>query len=141
MLKILSISILIIVSLPARVFADDGEKVIKEFVETEVHYKYNNPSVKDPELVLRENIMNAIKVSVTRHYPEKKLEMQNLDQTAVQYEQIVDTRIVIAKYADLVFEFRFTANPRRYQLSPVSYKYYKTPNKNPKQTELKSSGA
>ena len=141
MLKILSISILILLSLPARVFADDEGNVIREFVDTEVYYKYKNPDVKNPKEILRQNILNALKISITRHYPERKSEMQNLDQSAFQYEQIVDTRIVIAKYEDLVFEFRFTANPRKYQLSPVSYKYYKTPNKDPKQTELNSSGS
>jgi hypothetical protein len=140
MFKIILISILITVSFSSRVFAENGNDVIKEYTESEVHYNFNNPDVRDPEAVLKENVLNAVKTSIQRHFPDNKSLIQGFDPERVKYEQVLGTRIVIVKFEDLVFEFRYTANPRRYLLSPVHYKFYKTQGKDKNQTELNSSG-
>lgn len=122
----------------ASLFAEEGD-VTREYTASESHFRFKNSPHKDPSAMLKENVMDALTSTIQRHFPKNKTLLKGLETGNVEYEQILDTKIVIARYDEYVFEFRYTANPSKFHMTPVTYRYYKNVTKDKKQTELNTT--
>ncbi|MCC5816770.1 MAG: hypothetical protein JJT78_18625 [Leptospira sp.] len=125
MYKIFIISIVFFLSS----FGISGEEktVISEYTLTESYYKFNNSPDPDPSKTLELNVKSGLKLAIMRHFPDNANLISRLETEELKYEQILGTRIVIAKFADHIFEFRYSANPRKYHLTPITQKIHKVP--------------
>lgn len=112
------------------------ESVIKEFTSSEAFYKFKNSPDPNPSKMLQDNVKKALKLALERHLPNKPELVKGLGTADLEYEQVLDTTIVIAKYGGFIYEFRYTANPSKYHLIPMKYRYHRIPDEKKKQTNL-----
>lgn len=105
----------------------DGKNVISEYTSTEVYYKFQNKGDVDPTRMLERNVRDAMKVVVQRHFPNQPDLVRKVYSDDIAYEQILGSRVVIAKFEDHLFELRYSSNPRKYIQLPISHKVMKIP--------------
>jgi hypothetical protein len=105
----------------------EEKSVISEYTNAESFYKFRNSPDPNPSKTLEDNVKKSLKIAVQRHFPEKSDLMSRLETEDIQYEQVLGTKIVIAKFADHIFEFRYSANPRKYHLTPIRHIIHRIP--------------
>lgn len=112
------------------------KEIIKEFTSAEAFYKFKNSPDPNPSEMLKKNVKDALTLTLQRHFTKEPELLKGLSTADYQFEQVFETNIVIAKYDDYIFEFRYTANPSKFHLIPMKYKYYRVPDEKKEQTEL-----
>ncbi|WCL49866.1 hypothetical protein [Leptospira sp. GIMC2001] len=102
-------------------------QVMNEFTAAEAFYTFKSTSDPEPTQMLRQNIKSALKNALIRHVPDGKRLSKDLSDDSYNFEQILESKIVIAKFQDYYFEFRYSANPSKYHMTPISQRFYKKP--------------
>jgi hypothetical protein len=104
-----------------------ASEIIQEFTKVEAYYSFEHNGEPNPKQMLEKNIMEALKIAITRHLPNGKEKAKSIQTDSFDYETLFDEKIVVAKFEDSYFEFRFGSDPTRFFQSPISHKHYKKP--------------
>jgi hypothetical protein len=127
----LAISILSVQSILAeRILGTPG--VISEFSQVEELVKNKKISRDYRKKTLDKNLVNAVRFTFLRKYPDYQEKIKDLNPTSITFEQQKGTFNYFLKFKDYFIYYSFAVDPELYVQIPADERFYL---KNPELTE------
>ncbi|TGN08235.1 LIC11625 family surface-exposed protein [Leptospira ilyithenensis] len=105
-----------------------GGGLAEEFTKLEDYLRNQKLTPEEKKKIFETNVINSLKVTLSRKVREPKKELKDLKFKDVQTERPEGTNNLYVKYKNFVISYSYSADPESYYVSPYEEKILEKPN-------------